>query len=995
MHKFLVPLLHKIYALSFALVASLTCQQAFAHLQQANPISLDNNLSEQNWQSREYPRFIVNYPDYAESSVESYVGLYEEYFIQYQKFFSWTPTDKFHISLFPQFDVMNGFSSPLPFNQNGLFLAAYDELGSLIDRAHQHRLLASHELFHLFHLDKNSGGSASLRNILGRNLFTFPAIFQPLMFIEGLAVYFETDKSRGFGRGANSWYPARMRMELQKGLPQSINSLLNSYHFMPQGAVYLYGYYFVEYLVATYGLESLRRWIESYSNNIMPAKIDSNMRAISGLNIEQEWAKFVVWLEATFEPKILELEAAQKKAPKIHNFQGLKSQRYNQPFFTSPDSFVYFADNGYQAPSLIEYNTSSQEKITWLQFDDNLGGSVRYDFHPEYGLIFSQLNECVENGVRFDVYHYSPQTKQVQRLSECQSIRRAIWDEHGGVVAVQAKRLDLIAAKQARNQAEADAEGYKIIYIPAHKLQETGSQEKFQDVLELPARSNIESLDVFQDNLVLSLKKPPQGYNLYQAKLKYQDSVLVGIEGMQAVLESKDHFVRVRFNDQGKLHLIADVGGVFNLYSFDTSSNELLQLTTRVGGIVDYSFGLDGEILVSEFSPDGFAYGLLHNPRVIKSQEVLKTAQLPKPASLKKLQQLSQKDYSPFDSLAPTGWFPIFFLGEEENLFGFQTNGQDALMQHFYSFEAAVYSFEDYTNLSAQFNYIYDSRWALSALQTPVRANTSSNTSRPLSLIRLTRQVSLDYLQRFTPHFHTSLGLNHQEDSFSNPYAFDVETFAPIKNTYFGGMLGFDNLKFWRHQLTYSQGLNASLGIDTLVDTTSANQDSNLLALHLTHYYPVGSQSFFSQLDLALDTAKAASLEISENYTRPTKVGNRNYQLKGSQDLVLINASQLHKLKLGWQSQAYPLDYGFYEFPAGIDKLALGLSGSYAKLENAENHSSQNLYNIQLELLAGLDFLYFANLPLSLSYAQAWSDEVGELEKQSSSSLSLEINLTR
>jgi hypothetical protein len=60
------------------------------------------------------------------------------------------------------------------------------------------RLLISHELTHIFHLDRVKGPWAALQTVMGRLPGSFPNTYQPSWVAEGLATYYE---SRLTGRG--------------------------------------------------------------------------------------------------------------------------------------------------------------------------------------------------------------------------------------------------------------------------------------------------------------------------------------------------------------------------------------------------------------------------------------------------------------------------------------------------------------------------------------------------------------------------------------------------------------------------------------------------------------------------------------------------------------------------------------------------------------------------------------------------------------------------
>ena len=955
----------------------------------------DNDISEQRWMSREYDKFIINYPSFAEESVDVYAKWYQHFFPKYQSFFNWTPKNKFQVSLFPQFDLFNGFSTSLPYNQNGLYLTVYDQLGSLTDRQSQIRGLVNHELVHLFHIDKNSGYSQKLRNVFGRIIVTFPALFQPRLFIEGLAVYFETEQARGFGRGANSWFPARMRMEVLKGLPPKINPLLNFSHSVPRDSVYLYGYYFIAFLFETYGEKAVQRWINEFSNNVIPFRIDSNAKYLGGYDLEYEWAQFTVWLEKKFSAQIEQIRR-QKKLSQIATLESSHSEVYNQPFFLNANEVIYFQDNGRESPSLIKYNLISKKQEKWFSFDGAASvfiNPVRYDFHPKHGLLFTQLGRCVDDGLRFDLYHLDTKSKVVKQLTQCQSIRRAIWDDKGGIVAVQSNRASL------HHATTSVAESHKLVYFD-HKNENYAAQS----LMVVPFDSVVESLDIANDKLVLSLKKAPQGFNLYQAKLDYSAQTSIPkLAELKPLIENNNQNLRVRFDQSNQLHYISDAGGVYNLYRYDDATQKSVQLTHVIGGIVDYDVGSDNQVIVSQFSTLGFNSAYLAKPSISKSAQaspssvpldIAHQAELDK----QKLNVISDKKYSPFNTLAPTGWFPIWFSQRDGgSQFGLVTNGQDAVRLQSYQLSTGLYQYQNYSNLFLNMQYVYDKRWSLIVKQTPFLIKDETNDSDDndgdvRSQIRLDQSVNLAYSVPWTAKINQRFGLSNRQFSYINPSDdSQVQLSKNQYNTYLGSSVQYKDTRQWIKQMQPHQGIDLRVGMDSLIEHSNRNK-SQLLALNLRYFYPLQKHSIFTIFDLANDLQKSNTLIISESFTIPTLTGNRSYQFKGVDDLSTIDANQIQKFHIGWQSPAKVIDYGYYAVPLGIAKLSMQLKTGLAYIQNYDVTKKQTLRNYELNVLADIYIAYFGSLPIIISYAQGSIDKGVDGKKQSDSSFSFSLN---
>ncbi|GAB1342151.1 hypothetical protein MASR1M101_12780 [Gemmatimonas sp.] len=107
-------------------------------------------------------------------------------------------------------DVSNGYAQVFPSNR--VVVYAVPPIASRELRFHDDwlRLVITHELAHVFHLDRARGLWRVGRWVFGRNPLFFPNAFTPSWVKEGLAVYYESALTPG-GRGLSSEFPALLR----------------------------------------------------------------------------------------------------------------------------------------------------------------------------------------------------------------------------------------------------------------------------------------------------------------------------------------------------------------------------------------------------------------------------------------------------------------------------------------------------------------------------------------------------------------------------------------------------------------------------------------------------------------------------------------------------------------------------------------------------------------------------------------------------------------
>ncbi|MGZ5780167.1 MAG: hypothetical protein ACXWIN_04325, partial [Burkholderiaceae bacterium] len=105
------------------------------------------------WQTADSVHFRSNYRSAWREQAERVARAAERIYPKITKALQWEPRGRTEILLIDQFDLPNGFSTPLPFNTIAVFLAPPDD-GELLDNSDWLDLLLTHEFTHTVHLDK-------------------------------------------------------------------------------------------------------------------------------------------------------------------------------------------------------------------------------------------------------------------------------------------------------------------------------------------------------------------------------------------------------------------------------------------------------------------------------------------------------------------------------------------------------------------------------------------------------------------------------------------------------------------------------------------------------------------------------------------------------------------------------------------------------------------------------------------------------------------------
>ena len=242
------------------------------------------------WYSADSAHFRVHYREGQRAQAQAVARAAERVYPRITQSLQWQPRGLTEVVLYSEADLANGFTTPLPFNKIGVFLAPPDS-GELLDNSAWLDLLLVHEFTHAVHLDKVRSVPGVLQMIFGRVPWFMPNLFQPGWVTEGLAVYHESEPRAGIGRLQGPYFEAWLRAERARGfLPLAeINA---DGRALPLAKEYLYGAYFFEFLARSYGPDKVGAYVERYSGNLVP-RLHTNPVEMTGKTMDVLWDEFL------------------------------------------------------------------------------------------------------------------------------------------------------------------------------------------------------------------------------------------------------------------------------------------------------------------------------------------------------------------------------------------------------------------------------------------------------------------------------------------------------------------------------------------------------------------------------------------------------------------------------------------------------------------------------------------------------------------------------
>jgi hypothetical protein len=189
-------------------------------------------------------------------------------------------------------DFSNGSATPYPTNRIVVYANPPISESALRYTSDWGQMVITHELTHIFHLDRTRGIWALGQHVFGRPALLFPNLYSPSWLTEGLAVY-EESRLTGAGRVLGSEHRMIARAAAIDHAFPPIGALSLAQSRFPFGeAAYAYGSLFIDYLARTRGDSAVRRFVDKSSAELIPYLVDIPAKAGFGISFSQAWREF-------------------------------------------------------------------------------------------------------------------------------------------------------------------------------------------------------------------------------------------------------------------------------------------------------------------------------------------------------------------------------------------------------------------------------------------------------------------------------------------------------------------------------------------------------------------------------------------------------------------------------------------------------------------------------------------------------------------------------
>jgi len=618
------------------------------------------------WFSADSANFRIHYRDGQRAQAQAVARAAERVYPRVTQALQWQPRTRTEIVLYSEFDLANGFATPLPYNFMGVFLAPPDA-GELLDNSAWIDLLLVHEFTHAVHLDKVRGVPGVLQRIFGNVPWFIPNLFQPGWMLEGLAVWNESDPASGRGRLHSPAFEAWLRTERASGF-LTLAEINADGRTLPLNKQYLYGAYFMDFVARRHGPDKIGQIVHQYSGNIVP-RLHSAPWAATGRMMDELWADFLADLT----------QQVDSRAAAIRSQPEAVGAALTGPLFdigslaAMPTSaggagggWLVVVEDGLDGAHLTRFAADgTHQRVA------RVNRGARVDVAADGQVLVMQPDVCNTLHLAYDLYRL--QAGQLQQLTRCARLRRAV--QAGPVLLA----LQQDAGRTALLQLDAQGQNPRVL-LPA---------VEGTDLIDLAASADGRQVSWIARRggdwqlLQLDLATPQAAPRLLLRRA-------VPMQGLR----------------QGALGLefITAEAGVNNVWRLSAASGEIQRLTHSHTSVVAHAgTAADGSLLSAVIASKGVALHRLAQPVVLQTLAVqtqavqtqavqtqaVQTVAAPTPPDAAAADAATAlgpaRRYSALAALRPRAWLPAAVLDRGLSAYGASTSGGDALGWHRYA----------------------------------------------------------------------------------------------------------------------------------------------------------------------------------------------------------------------------------------------------------------------------------------------------------------------
>lgn len=621
--------------------------------------------------------------------------------------FDYTPSEKIIINTYSAFDFGFGSATTVPQNYIRIEIEQFEPGYESTIYNERFSWLLSHELVHIIVNDQAANLEKFFRKLFSKvapeqthpqttifSLLTNFSRYTPRWHQEGIAVFFETWLSGGFGRVLGSFDEMYFRSFIYEGRETFDIEYLETFEshnsFLLEKLFYFFGARFIAYLAETYSVQQVLDWY---------IQIDGE----EFLNFED---KFEVIFDDDFNKVWFQFLDAEKKFQQS-NINKIKSANVTLPRYLSEEYFGWVTNPVYDKSTNKVYFGfhRSHELATAVQLDLNSGNYNEIFSLPSPS--FNQVSSFTMDKVRKNIFY----TKNNNKLFR--DVMLYNMQEN--------KSFEIFSNARAGDLTVSDSTGelWGIRHAFGHDFL-IYSKPDYNNIIDLFR------FDVGQEIFGLSIS--PDGKKL--AAILHQTSgkqtlIYIDVEKMKITdkltyeeITDKGSPENPSWNDKNNVIFYNSfTNGISNIYSYNIDNKQFSAHTNAVRGFFKPIQIKEDSLFVFEFTTNGFVPAVVPNEkiervpaieyfgnRIIEKNEFLYDWKLDY-SKLKNGTKFSEEEeFSPLSNISMLTLTPTVSGFQNEIVIGAYSRFADPMFNHDFYLEAGISPFEKF-NESPKFHF--------------------------------------------------------------------------------------------------------------------------------------------------------------------------------------------------------------------------------------------------------------------------------------------------
>jgi hypothetical protein len=297
------------------------------------------------------------------------------------------------ITLADDIDAANGFTTVSPTNRITIYAAPPAGDHGLLFFDTWLRLVTTHELAHVFHLDRSRGLWSGLQHVFGRAPGLFPNEYQPSWVIEGIATYYES-RFTNAGRVRGSFHTQLLGADRAAGASRSPWNAMLFTRWADGVVPYAYGSRFFHYLAGAVGDSVVPRFAEATAAQFIPFRVGRQVaRVAPGHTLGAAWPRGTA-------PELSRMKETPLATSVVDSL--LRTQPVPR---VSPDGrrVAYVRDDGKGTSELRVLDVATNRPLA----AHRVNAGVDYDWLGDT-LVVTQLDFTSRWRIRSDLYRWVP-----------------------------------------------------------------------------------------------------------------------------------------------------------------------------------------------------------------------------------------------------------------------------------------------------------------------------------------------------------------------------------------------------------------------------------------------------------------------------------------------------------------------------------------------------------------------------------------------------------